>query len=492
MKSNSLSIGWDAIYLTGSKLLVAIIGLVTSMLLARFRSLDEYGTYSQLIMVSDLVSSILLLGIPNSINYFLAKADTDRERQSFMSVYLTLSTLLTAIIGVSLYLALPLIIDYFNNPTIETFAYVFAVYPWSSIMINSICNTCVVCGKAKKLVVYNVANAVAILMVLLIAKICGWSFQQYMITYMFMLAIFALFGVGWIYRLVGKIRLSLNFKQIRDILVFSIPMGLAAVVGTLNVELDKLVIGRFFSTDEYAIFANAARELPVTMVTVSLTAVLLPQMVRLFKNNRNSDAVELWGATIEISLCFMCLIVGGFVVFAPDILSLFYSEKYVTDASIVVFRLYTCILLFRAIYWGIVLNATGNTKFIFYSSLLTLLFNFVGNIAFYYLFGFIGPAISTLVVTALMAFIQLGFTSKVINVGILKIFPWGSILKIIIQMMIFAIVFYVIKYMLIGSYQRDISICISIGLGVVWTVFYFIINKNLIKSSWESLNANKI
>ena len=75
------SAGGDVIYLTVSRIGVSLIGLATSMLLARFRTLDEYGTYSQIIMVTDLVATILLLGLPNSINYFLAKAETVKEKQ---------------------------------------------------------------------------------------------------------------------------------------------------------------------------------------------------------------------------------------------------------------------------------------------------------------------------------------------------------------------------------------------------------------------------
>ena len=182
--SKKASLGKDAVVLTGSKIMVALIGVVTSMLLARFRTLNEYGTYSQIIMITDLVSTILLLGLPNSINYFLAKADDEKERQHFLSVYLTLSTILTIIIALCLYFAMPLIIEYFDNTLITTFAYVFAIYPWSTLIINSLSNTCIVYGKANKLIVFNIVHAVATLLVLLISRILKLNFQWYMILYM--------------------------------------------------------------------------------------------------------------------------------------------------------------------------------------------------------------------------------------------------------------------------------------------------------------------
>ena len=174
------SVGGDAIYLTVSRIAVSFIGLVTSMLLARFRTLEEYGTYSQIVMVTDLVSTIFILGLPNSINYFLAKAETEEEKQRFMSIYVTLTTILTTIIALCLFCAIPLIIRYFNNPAIIAFAYVFVVYPWSSLMINSLGNTCVVYGKANRLIIFNVVHAASSLLILLLTKVIGMNFRQYM------------------------------------------------------------------------------------------------------------------------------------------------------------------------------------------------------------------------------------------------------------------------------------------------------------------------
>ena len=485
------SVGGDAIYLTASRIAVSLISLVTSMLLARFRTLEEYGTYSQIIMVTDLVSTFLLLGLPNSINYFLAKAESDDERQRFMSAYVTLSSILTALIGVCLFAAVPLIITYFNNPAITVFAYVFFAYPWSSLMLNSLGNTCVIYGKANRLIIFNVVHAVTTLSILLLSKVLGASFRQYMVFYMSSLVLFAIFALGWMGKLVGKIRPFLSSGIVKEIFVFSVPMGLASAVGTLNAELDKLVIGKFFTTEEYAVFANAAKELPVTILATSLTAVLLPRMVRLLRDGKARQAVTMWGYASNISFCFMSLIVGGFVVFAPDIMSLFYSEKYVTSGGVAVFRVYAIILLFRAIYWGIVLNATGKTKFVFYGSLLTLVCNLIGNIIACYTLGFIGPAISSLIVTLLMAMAQLAFASKIIEIEMKTIIPWKQISVYIIETCILGCVFALVRYGLLGHFARSVSIIVSIALGGVWTILYGIINKNNVLGYWKCLNARE-
>ena len=483
-----MSVGKNAAILTGSKILVSMLGVITAMLLARFRTLEEYGTYSQIIMIADLVSSILLLGLPNSINYFLAKEETIEKRQEFLSIYYTLSTIMTIIIAVCLLLALPIIIRYFNNPLIEQLAYIFVIYPWASLMINSLSNTCIVYGKVQKLLYFNLIQSIIILLILLMAKILGLSFQVYMYFYMIALSGFAIIGILWVRNFVGKIIPQINWKIIQEIFIFSIPIGLASVVGTINIQLDKFVIGHFFSTEQYAIFTNASKELPVTLVATSLTAVLLPALVKLLNKEDKREAVELWGYAASISFCFMALIVGGFLVFAPDIISLFYSEKYVTTEGIAVFRIYTLILLFRSIYWGIFLNALGKTKFILYASILTLVFNFIGNIIFYYLMGFIGPAISSLMVTGVMNFTQLGFTGRILKIPVKEILPWKNFTINIFQITIMGIIFSIVKYVIFPCNNRSISIITSISMGVIWAIIYGLINFKTLKKYWQKLN----
>ena len=117
--------------------------------------------------------------------------------------------------------------------------------------------------------------------------------------------LFAVFAVLWIRRMSSGFKFSFDPKLLKAIFAFSIPIGLASSVGTINAELDKLIIGKFFSTEQYAIFANASKTLPVTILATSLTTVLMPKMVRLLKDNKNQDAISLWGHSINISFCVM-------------------------------------------------------------------------------------------------------------------------------------------------------------------------------------------
>lgn len=80
---NRKSLLSDAMGLTLSKVIVSGISIITTMLLSRFRTLSDYGTYSQLLVISNIGINFFFLGMPNSINYFLPRAENNSQKRTF-------------------------------------------------------------------------------------------------------------------------------------------------------------------------------------------------------------------------------------------------------------------------------------------------------------------------------------------------------------------------------------------------------------------------
>ena len=479
------SIGGDAVRLTVSKVVTLGIGLVTSMLLSRFRTLEEYGTYSQMLLVINLVTSLLMLGLPSSINYFIGRAETEEKKREFSSVYYSLTTLLSIIIGIVMVLAIPIIELYFKNDLISAFWYFLALYPWTTIVNASLENVLVAYKKTRFLMAYRIIHSVAILSVLVFVQLLGYGFDSFLISYTVLSCLFAISVYVISYRINGKLSFSLDKTLIKTIFVFSIPIGLSSVVGTLNAEIDKLLIGYLMDTEQMAIYTNAAKELPLSIVATSITAVLLPRMSKMLKDNKKAEALKLWGYATELAFIIICLIVSGVVVYAEDVITILYSEKYLPGVN--VFRIYTLNLLLRITYFGIILNASGETKKIFWCSVLSLVLNTALNPLFYWMFGMIGPAIATFIAIIVIQLLQLKMTTKVTDVGFVSVFPWRNIGKVLIINICFAGVFWGLKLLLpLEKYTG--SIIESAILGAIWAVVYFFLMRKKIKETWWMLN----
>ncbi len=486
--SSQTRVGSNAVKLTAAKFITMGISLVSSMLLARFRSLTEYGTYSQMMMAVSLATSLIMLGLPNSINYFLGKAKSDDERSSFLSVYYTLSTVLSILVGVVLVAITPLLEIYFKNEFISTFWYFLATYPWTRVIMSGAENLLIAYNKSNMLMVFKVANSISLLAIILIIQLFGGTFTQYIILFLGVEAAFTLWTYFIAKRNAKKLRVSLNKELIKTIFKFSLPIGFASMVGTINIELDKLVITSMLSTEDLAIYTNASKELPVSIIATSITAVLLPQVVKLMHNDKKEDAVNLWKSATTIALAIISFIAAACFVFAPEVIEVMYSAKYLPGVS--VFRVYCIVLLTKCTYFGMMLNAMGKTKFILYCSIGTLALNLSLNYVFFTVLGFIGPAVATLMATTLMKILQLIYTSKMVKVPFSKVFPWKNCGLFILFNGLCGAAMYFIKSFVESRFEINSIVC-AIAVGVVWFGFFAAVMFKPLKKQWTFLNKER-
>ena len=480
------SMGKDMVVLSASRITSYAISLIGTMILARFRTLSEYGTYSQLLLVINLFTSFLSLGLPSCLNYFLARADSREERNRFLSIYYTLNTLIGLVIGVGLVIALPVIESYFKNQQIGTFWLFLLVYPWANIIAQSVENLLVAHKRTDYLSVYRIAHSISVVFTICFVEFAGLSFAAYVYIYLAVEACFAIAIYLLAIKLDGFFKFRLDFGKIKEILVFAIPLGLATAVGTINQEMDKLMIGYLFSTDEYAIYANAAKELPIKFIATSVTAVLLPVIARLLKDKDEHGAVRLWKEATSISFLINCYFAIALSVFSREAIVFLYSEKYAAGAM--VFSLYSLVLLFRSTYFGMILQSSGKTKKILLNSIFTISINCVGNIVFYFLFGFSGPAISTVLALAWSSGFQLFLTAKQLKMSIRDIFPWKNIAIILGANLVLGCVFVAAQKLLpleriVGNEWE------AILLAMVWFGLYLFVFRNFIKKKAAVLRS---
>lgn len=482
------SLGKDAAYLTLSKMVTLVIAMVASMLLSRFRTYEEYGTYSQLQLVISLFTALFMLGLPNSINYFLARAGSAWERSEFLGTYYTVSTLLSMVMGLALVVISPGIAAYFKNPSILAFAYFLLLYPWANATTSGVENVLVVYHRTKLLTVYRIVNSACLLGIVLLAEWLQLSFSQYMVLYVIISCVFAAYVYYVVHRISGGIRISIRRDLVKQIFAFSLPIGLAAVVGTLNIEVDKLLIGWLMDTKQMAIYTNASKELPVSLIASSITAVLLPQLARMVKKERHEAAVALWGHATVLSYICISLIATGVFTYAEDVMAFLYSAKYLPGLPI--FRVYSLVLLLRTTYFGIILNAMGRTKETLYGSVLSLGLNVVLNPLFFHLFGMVGPAWGTLVSMLVMAIWQMYRTSRCTKVPMRRIFPWKQLGMITLVNLCFAMLFAWMK----AALPLDLwmgSLAESVLLGIGWASAYVCLLRKMIAQAWNGMNGGR-
>lgn len=88
---------------------------------------------------------------------------------------------------------------------------------------------------------------------------------------------------------------NVKFNRVKEIIFFSIPIGISGLVSTLNTNLDKLITGKFLSKHDFAVIATASYEIPVLgLIGLSLFNILVPSIKEHFKENNLSEIIKLW------------------------------------------------------------------------------------------------------------------------------------------------------------------------------------------------------
>ena len=102
------------------------------------------------------------------------------------------------------------------------------------------------------------------------------------------------------------------------------------------------------------------------------------------------------------------------VLIAPEtMISFLYSDEYVVGKSIFVIYIFDSMIRFASMH--LILTSANKSKNVMIYSLVALGLNLVLNVAFYYMFGLVGPAIATLVVAIIYTYLILGKSIKIIE-----------------------------------------------------------------------------
>lgn len=476
------NIGKNTLWLTGTKFMNLGFTFLTTIILSNYRSLIEFGTYSQLVSISTLASSIIILGLPTSINYFLSLSKIKDERKKILSNFYTLSLILSTFIGILLFLLSNFVSDYFNNNLIRLYSFFLLIYPCSLIIGSSIDNVMIYYGKMKTLLFYRVVNSLVIFLISIFASIYTINFLTYIFILSIIMILFISFELLLVFLNSDKFRFEFDFFIIKKLMSYSIPIGIGSIFGIIAISIDKLMIGRMYSAEDFAIYTNAARQLPLNVVVVSLNAILIPHIVKRLSKGDIRTSIDLWKNATLISFAFLSFFAMILFVFAPDVISILFSDKYLPGVTI--FRINSVSILVQTANYSLILNALGKTKYYLYFSFLTMILNIVFNIIFNIYLGLNGFILATLLTTTVTALIQLKVTSSVIRVSIRQMFPWIGLFWILFLVIFLGLVLFILKLInLTGNSFLNFAILLAISSSL-----YFLIIIKPVSKWWKNLN----
>ena len=411
----------DAVLLMFIKLVTMTLGLVVTRLLSQHFSYQGYGTYSQVLLVVNTVTSVTILGMVDGTNFFNCREKDPGKREAYLSTIFTLQCVVSALGGMVVMLLSGQICARFDNAALAPLLIFAAVLPMLQNLISMVQVLVVSVGKARMLALRNLIISVTRLAVVLVVI----ALVRNVALILLMTVVMDLGQLMIFFRMLRSNGCPMSLKAVdfrlfKEIFHYCAPMGVYLVVSTLNRDLDKYLVALLTDTETLAVYSNASKTLPFDIVLTSFTTVLVPEITRQVVAGKKEQVVSLYKSFLEFTYIATGILCCAALAAAPQLMELLYSEKYLSGLT--VFILYILVDLLRFTNITLLLAVAGKTRQLMFLSFGTLVANGVLNVVLFRWIGLPGPALATLVVTLLSGLIILHLSARVLDSKLRKLF----------------------------------------------------------------------
>ncbi len=452
--------------LSGVESLRFVLRAVIGIALARMLSLEDYGSYRQLFLIYTTFSTIMFVGIPQSMMYFIPKLKLDTEKPEYISRIVDLISILGILFGLLILIFGGKIAVSFDNPELKKLLVLFAAYP-VFMFVNQI-YTFIMLGlkRTESVMRFSLLGVSCDLLLILGAAIFTKNLT------MIVLAVLLSAFIQWIY-----VRFQLrayispykwDFSFYKSQLRYSLPLGLSSIIGILAIQLDKIVISGVFTPAQFAVFSIGAMELPfIGILNSSVNSVILPH---LSASGDKDEAVRVYRRSIRKNALLIFPVAVLSFILAADVLALLYGNDY--SAAAPYFRIYLCTMLVRIATYGILFQALAKPKFILYNAIFTLVGNLILNLILVRTaLGMIGPAVATVLITYASTALYLRWIHTKLGMNLNLMFPWKQLGRTM-----FAAVLAGLPVLVMLLYVQSFIIRIMAG-GILYLAAYLVLGR---------------
>lgn len=421
----------DATYLTIVRLMSLAISLVCIKLASVNFSLDEYGTYTQAILIISTVTSFTILGMTDGINYYYNNVNlTPQDRQRYISTIFNFQLLIGILGGIVILCSSQCLTQFFDNPKLRgVYIWIFA-QPLVTNLIHMLENVYISSGKTTIIISRILIFSLLRLGIFIIACYVSKSIITILALSFIIDAITVVYFVAYLKKNQLNIFKSFDSTVLKSILKFCIPMALFVLVNAFMRDADKWIVGKLGNTDEIAIYANSSRVLPFDLLTTSFSAILTPVLTRYIHSSKQK-AVELFGKYLNFGLFTTLVMIAPAIILSEELMITLYSSRYIVGLRVFIIFLLVDLIRFANI--QMVFSASGNGATIFWIALGSLAINIALAIPLYHAIGMMGPALATLLSMLLSYIVSFRFGSKILATNLYAVFNIRKLMYILIE-----------------------------------------------------------
>ena len=401
-------------------LIIAIIGV-------RSLTMESYGIYLQVMFYMQITLSMLQLGIPKSIYYFMPRVVNQRR-----FVFHTLTML--NILGLSAMLFFILFRHLLTRLTSDP-EYIFSIYFLAAYIFFS-SNKVIMPG----VLLSNNNGKVLFYMRILLSVIMFFSLAIPMFIFrdlyhvLWFLLIFHIFqyllsGAVMLKTTPGSLSKLTDSECMGELFKYIMPLGLISIISIFNTSIDRFIVSFFMDVEHFAIYDRGAMQIPIiSTLYITVGAVILPKLVEYYRLNKIDRFLEVWHQSINKVAMIIFPCVFFLEVFADKIITILYTERFGDSVSI--FKITVLISLVHITAYGNIFNAVNRNKILLYLGIFSLFIKPPLCILLVKKMGANGPAAASLISAFTLFIVNVLFIKKYLAVKIKDTLPWFFLFKL--------------------------------------------------------------
>lgn len=412
--------GQQMVYLFTGRTIAFALTFALPLVLARLFPPAEFGLYKQLFLIHATLSTILTFGFSSSLFYFVPR-ESDRRHPYVSQTLLALFVLAIAGAGGLIALKSP-VARALNDPKLEAYIPYVAVLTALSLITIFLESLMIILKQARLAAATSLVSELfraglmigaAVLthdMLIIVLAALAWAGCRFVALLLYL-------------RRMGIAVLTMpDRERLREQIRYAFPFGLAVIALTLSGSLHQYVVSYLYTPALFAVYSVGYLQVPIVAIAFeSVADVTLVQLTELRHRGMLAEAACLLGESVTKLCLFLLPLYVWLTVSARDVIVLLFTERYV--ASVNVFRVFLVMVPLVAVGLDYVPRAFADTGFILRINIMRLTLTAL-LLVLTIPFGLMGAALATVLSVAITKGVILLKVKKLLQVPLLQVLPW--------------------------------------------------------------------
>ncbi|MFC2088447.1 oligosaccharide flippase family protein, partial [Calditrichota bacterium] len=386
------------IFSTGfARLLNLVLSLLSLMLVIRYISAEAYGAFVLIRVICIFLSEVSNFGLTLALPKYLASSETIQYKFRLINTVIYFRIFIIFLFSFLIFLVKPGLAVIFGSSPLMLSLYIYlpVLFGFVSLGRTSIS---ILQGlfrfKMMGIIssISTVANFIAIIIFVFVLNLStlGLIFALIVSNSLIIILSYVAFRISD--------KFSINLSILKEMLVFGLPLQVQYILDFTFTRIDTIIIGSFLGTAGVA-FYEVARKLPDSCMYLydAFRSVFYPFIAKLYNKGEKRRLEKLLNNSNRLLAFITSLGTLIAVLFGKDIISLLFSQEYLTSYYAFVFLMFGLNLSVLDNTLGYSLVAIGEPKKPLIVNLVRATVSSVLNLIITPIYSFTGASIVTVI-----------------------------------------------------------------------------------------------